>query len=156
VHGKVPVQLTATVSERTLTGAPGAPPARGASGRPLARSLLQRWWCDAHVTTLLMSRGWKPLGVVHSARTITGTELKAATVQFDNRCAGDGCCPGIPDPLIPLVPHHVRMHAIFGQTSLDETILACPTLHQDLHLRKKTIRLRDGRLLSEQGWVEDA
>ncbi len=41
VHGKVPVQLSATISERTLTDAPGAPPARGASGQPLARSLLR-------------------------------------------------------------------------------------------------------------------
>ncbi|MDP9181784.1 MAG: HNH endonuclease [Actinomycetota bacterium] len=156
VHSKVPVQLTATISERTITNAPGAPPARGATGRPLARSLLRRWWCDAHVTTLLMSRGWNPLGVVHSGRTITGTELKAATVQFDNRCAGDGCCPSTPDPLIPLVPHHIRMHALFGQTSLDETVMACPTLHRDLHTGKKTIRLRDVRLLNEQGWVEEA
>jgi hypothetical protein len=156
VHGKVPVQAAVTISERTIGGAPGAPPARGASGRPLARSLIRRWWCEgAHVTTLLMSRGWKPLGVVHSARTITGTELKAATVQFDNRCAGDGCCPGTPDPLIPLVPHHVRRHALFGQTSLEENLLACPNLHADLHVGKRTIRLRDGRLINEDGWIED-
>jgi hypothetical protein len=155
VHGKVPVQMAVTIGARTVEGAPGAPPGHGASGRPLARSLLRRLWCDAHVTALLMSSGWKPLGVVHSARTITGTELKAVTVQFDNRCAGDGCCPGTPDPLTPLVPHHVKQHAVYSRTSIDETVLACPTLHHDLHSGKRTVRLRDGRLLSEEGWVPE-
>jgi hypothetical protein len=154
-HGKVPVQVTVTVSERTLTGAPGAPPARGSTGQPLARSLLRRWWCDAHVTTLLLDRGYRPLGIVHSARTVTGTELTALRVQHDNRCAGLGCCPGQPDPLIPLVPHHVQRHADSGTTTLTDTVLACERLHQDLHLGKKTIRLRDGRLLNEAGWVTD-
>jgi hypothetical protein len=154
-HGKVPVQAVVTVSSRTLEDLPGAPPGRGGTGRPLARSLIRRWWCDAHVTTLLMSHGWTPLGVVHSARTLTGTEYKAATVQFDNRCAGDGCCPGTPDPLIPLVPHHVIGHAVAGKTSLGESLLACPTLHHDLHSGKKTVRLRDGRLLNEHGFVDD-
>jgi hypothetical protein len=151
--GKVPVQVTATVSQRTVEGAPGASPARGGSGQPLARSLLRRWWCDAHVTTLLMSRGWKPLGVVHTARTLTGTELTAARVQFGNRCAGVGCCPGEPDPLVPLVPHHVRRHALTGTTSLDETLLVCERMHRDLHIGKRTVRLRDGRLVTEDGFV---
>jgi hypothetical protein len=156
VHGKVPVQMTVTLTARTVEGAPGAPPGRGASGRPLARSLLRRLWCDSHVTAMLMSSGWKPLGIVHSARTVTGTELKALTAQFDNRCAGDGCCPGTPDPLIPLVPHHVKQHAVYGRTSIDETILACPTLHHDLHTGKRTVRLRDGRLLNEDGYLHDS
>ena len=124
------------------------------TGRPLARSLIRRWWCDGHVTTLLMSHGGTPLGVVHSARTITGTELKAARVQFANRCAGDGCCPGTPDPLIPLVPHHVIRHAVAGKTSLGENLLVCETLHHDLHTGKRTVRLRDGRLLNEHGFVD--
>jgi hypothetical protein len=155
VSGKIPVQVTVTTSHRTITGAPGAPPARGGSGRPLARSLLRRWWCDAHVTTLLMSHGWKPLGVVHTARTITGTELKAVRAQYGNRCAGLDCCPGTPDPLVPLVPHHVRRHAVFGQTSIEETLLVCDRLHADLHVGKRTLRLRDGRLITEDGYLEE-
>ncbi|HUR14494.1 MAG TPA: DUF222 domain-containing protein [Mycobacteriales bacterium] len=154
-HGKVPVQATVTISARTLDDSPGAPPGRGGSGRPLARSLIRRWWCDAHVTTLLLSTGWTPLGLVHSARTITGTEHKAATVQFDGRCAGNGCCPGQPDPLIPLVPHHVIGHALAGRTSLGETVMACPTLHHDLHAGKRTIRLRNGRLIDENGYLDE-
>lgn len=153
VSGKVPVQITTTLSTRTIDGAPGAPPARGASGQPLARSLLRRWWCDAQITVLLMSRGWKPLGVVHSGRTITGTELRAVRVQFGNRCPGIDCCPGRPDPLIPLVPHHVKLYSVHGSTSTDETLLVCDRLHQDLHVGKRTVRLRDGRLIDENGYV---
>ncbi len=103
-----------------------------------------------------MSRGWTPLGIVHSARTIPGTELKGARVQFDNRCPGIGCCPGEPNPLIPLVPHHVKKHADHRRTALDETLLVCDRLHADLHLGKRTIRLRDGRLISEDGWLTDS
>jgi hypothetical protein len=154
-HGKVPVQVTAVVCQRTVDDLPGALPAKGASGRPLARSLLRRWWCDAHITTLLMSRGWTPLGVVHTGRTLTGLELKAARAQFDQRCAGMGCCPGDPDPLVPLVPHHVRRHALTGTTCLDETLLVCERVHQDLHLGKRAVRLRDGRLITEDGWITD-
>ncbi len=154
-NGKVPVQASAVINARTLEGLPGAPPARGGSGRPLARSLVRRWWCDTHVTTLLLDHGWTPLGIIHTARTLTGTELKAARVQFDNRCAGDGCCPGTPDPLIPLVPHHVIGHAKTGLTSLGETVLCCETLHHDLHTGKRTIRLRNGRLLNEDGYLSD-
>jgi hypothetical protein len=131
--GKVPVQATVTVSARTVEGAPGAPPARGASGQPLARSLIQRWWCNSHVTALLISHGWKPLGVLHHGRTITGTEMTAARVQYDNRCPGISCCP--------------------GQTSLSTTLLPCPTLHQDIHLGGRPIRLRDGRLITEDGYL---
>jgi hypothetical protein len=155
LSGKVPVQATVTISARTIEGAPGAPPARGASSRPLAPSLIQRWWCNSHVTVLLMSQGWKPLGVVHRGRTITGTEMTAARVQFNNRCPGIGCCPGKPDPLIPLVPHHIDMYSKTGQTSLSTNLMPCPTLHQDIHLGGKPIRLRDGRLITEDGYLLD-
>jgi len=156
VHGKVPVQVAVTMTHRLVEGQPGALPGKGSSGRPLARSLLRRWWCDSHVTTLLMSDGWVPLGVVHTLRTLTGRERTASQVQFDHRCAGDGCCSGQPDPLIVLVPHHVRRHATFGRTSLEETLLVCERLHQDLHLGKRTVRLRDGRLVDENGFVTEA
>jgi hypothetical protein len=155
LSGKVPVQVTVATSSRAVEGAPGAPPARGASGRAVARSLLRRWWCDAHVTTLLMSSGWKPVGVVHSARAITGTELKAVRTQFANRCPGLDCCPGTPDPLVPLVPHHVRRHALYGETSIEETLLVCDRLHQDLHVGKRTICLRNNRLVTEDGYLAD-
>jgi hypothetical protein len=47
----------------------------------------------------------------------------------------------------------VRRHALHGKTSIDETLLVCDRLHQDLHVGKRTIRLRDGRLITEDGWL---
>jgi hypothetical protein len=150
---KIPVQVSALISERTIVGAPGAPPARGGSGRPLAASLVRRWWCDANVTALLMSDGMIPLGLVHQQRTLTAVETKAITAQFGQRCPGIGCCSGEPDPLTPLIPHHIEMFSTNGQTSLGLTAWICEVLHQDIHLGKKTVRLRDGRLLDENGFL---
>jgi len=152
-HDKVPVQIIATITSGTIEGRPGALPGKGGSGRPLARSLLRRWWCDAHVTALVMSRGWKPLGIAHTARTLTGLERNAIHVQFDQRCIGIGCCRGRPDPLTMLVPHHVRKYAADGITVLEESLLFCESAHHDIHTGKKTLRLRDGRLVNEEGWV---
>jgi hypothetical protein len=152
---KVPVQVTAVISSAQLEGRPGALPARSArTGRSLARSLLRRWWGDAEVTTLLLSQGWQPLGEVHSGRTLTGKERRALAVQWDGRCAGTDCCPGTPEPLRPLIPHHTQRFAKNGgRTSLGETIPCCDRLHDDLHLGKRTIRLRDGRFLHEDGYL---
>jgi hypothetical protein len=54
------------------------------------------------------------------------------------------------------VPHHVRKHAVFGTTSLGESLLVCDTLHNDIHLGRRPIRLRDGRLITEDGYLEDS
>ena len=100
-----------------------------------------------------MSDGWVPLGVMHSQRTITGIETKAVRVQFGNRCPGIGCCTGQPDPLTPLIPHHVEMFSVTGTTSLFATLPCCEHLHADIHLGKKVIRLRDGSFISEEGYL---
>jgi hypothetical protein len=152
-HDKVPVQISITASSRLVEQQPGALPARTGSGRLLARSLLKRWWGDAHVTTLLLDRGWRPLGEAHSGRTLTAAERRALAVQYDNRCAGADCCPGTPDPLMPLVPHHVTRYSEHGQTQLEESLPLCDRAHHDLHTGKKLLRLRDGRLIDENGYI---
>jgi hypothetical protein len=40
-----------------------------------------------------------------------------------------------------------------GRTSLDESLPLCEAGHQDLHEGKKTLRLRDGRYLNENGFT---
>jgi len=152
-HDKVPVQVTVTLPSGLPDGVPGALPARGATGRPLARSLVRRWWCDSHVTALVMSRGWKPLGVVHTGRTLRALERKASRTQHDRRCAGVDCCPGRGDPLTDLVPHHLYEHSRHARTSIAETVWLCPTAHHDIHTGKRRLRLRDGRVIHENGIV---
>jgi len=153
VHDKVPVQVTITTSSDLVEGRAGALPAKGGSGRPLARSLLRQWWCDSHITALIMCRGRRPLGVAHSGRTLTGTERTALQAQSDNRCAAMGCCPGTPDLLRRLVPHHVRRYADDGITSIEESLLLCDTAHHDIHTGKRKLHLRDGRTVNEDGWI---
>ena len=115
-----------------------------------------RWWCNAETTAFLLSRGWLTLGVQHTGRTLTGTERRALDLQGGHRCAGLDCCPGrTDDPLITLAPHHVQGYAQHGTTSLGDTIWACDTLHHDLH-HGKTVRLRNGRSLTDAGWVDES
>jgi hypothetical protein len=155
VHDKLPVQISVTASAALIEDRPGALPARSGSGRALARSLLKRWWGDAHVTTMLLDRGWKPVGEAHSGRTLTASERRALAVQYNNRCAGADCCPATPDPLMPLVPHHVIRHTDSGHTQLEESLPLCDRAHHDLHTGKKLLRLRDGRLIDENGYLTD-
>ncbi len=166
---KTPVQIHVTIPEASITGTttgtgtgtstrpeqrrPGAPPPRADSGRLLPRSLVRRWWCDSHVTTVVLSLGGKALRTIHSQRTLTADERRALDLEGAGRCAGDGCCPGLPDPLIVLRPHHVLGYAEDQITSLDETLNVCDTLHHDLHTGKRTVQLRDGRWLNENGLV---
>lgn len=153
-HHKLPLVVNVTLPADAVDGRPGALPPLGDSGMPLARSLVKRWWCDARVTAFFLRRGGTVLGAAHVGRTLTALERRAALIQYDNRCAGVGCCRGKPDPLRPLRPHHVLRFAEDGVTRLEDTVMVCDTLHHDLHDGGQTVRLRDGRLLREQGWVD--
>jgi hypothetical protein len=151
-HDKAPVSITVTVSSENVERQPGALPAKGGSGRSLPASLVGRWWCDASVTALVVSTGLIPLGSTHEQRTLTAIERKASKVQHGHGCSGLRCC--IPhDPLVTLVPHHVRSWAKFGKTSIEETIWAGPRLHDAIH-RGKTVPLRNSRWLDQHGWAE--
>ncbi|MGB8652233.1 MAG: hypothetical protein WCD35_16410 [Mycobacteriales bacterium] len=152
--GKVAVQVHVLLTAQTLTGAPGAPPPRADSGRLIPRAMVRRWWCDAKVTAYVLSLGGKALRVVHSQRTLTGDERRALAVEGGDRCVGDGCCSGLPDPLTPIRPHHVLGYAEDQVTSLEETVAVCDVLHRDLHEGHRTVRLRDGRYLNEHGWTD--
>lgn len=153
--GKLPVQVHVTLTEQTVTGAPGAPPPRADSGRLIPRALVRRWWCDSSVTAFVLGLGGKALRVVHSQRTVTGEERRALAVEGGDRCAGDGCCSGLPDALVPIRPHHVLGFAEDRVTSLEDTLPVCSVLHRDLHEGGRTVRLRDGRYLNAHGFVDE-
>ena len=150
---KLPVQIAVTITEPTLTGRPGAPPGRADSGALIPRAMVKRWWCDSSVTAFVLSLGGKALRSVHSQRTLTPIERRALQIETGGRCAGQGCCPDHPDPLQTLIPHHAVMFSKTGRTSLDESLPFCERSHQDLHEGKKTLLLRDGRYLNENGFT---
>jgi hypothetical protein len=152
--GKVPVQVHVTLAEQSLTAASGAPPPRADSGRLLPRALVRRWWCDAKVTAYVLSLGGKALRVVHTQRTLTAEERRALAIEGGDRCAGDGCCTGLPDLLTPIRPHHVLGWAEDQITSLDDTLPVCQVLHRDLHEGHRTVLLRNGRYLNEHGYTD--
>ena len=76
-------------------------------------------------------------------------------LETGGRCAGQGCCPDQPDPLQTLIPHHTVMFSKSGRTGLDESLAFCETSHHDLHEGKKTLLLRDGRYLNENGFTTE-
>ncbi len=150
---KLPVQVGVVITEPSLAGRPGAPPPRADSGAMIPRAMVRRWWCDASVTAFVMSLGGRAVRAVHAQRTLTPLERRALQIETGARCAGQGCCPDEPDPLHTLIPHHVVMFSKGGRTCLDESLPLCEAAHQDLHEGKRTLLLRDGRYVNENGFT---
>jgi hypothetical protein len=92
----------------------------------------------------------------HTERTLKPHERQAKKIETGNRCQIAGCRCG-PSPAGPsssrLVPHHPDAYARTGTTSLSDTVWTCERCHHDLHEGHKTLRLRDGRWLNENGWT---
>ncbi len=154
VSGKAPVQVNVTVREDFLSGQAGARPPVADSGALIPRSLLKKWWSDCSVTAFVLSLGGKALRVVHGQRTLTASERRTLSLEGGARCVVDGCCPPRPDPLRQLIPHHTGGFAENKVTTIEETVSICEASHFDLHVRKLTLRLRDGRWLNETGFVD--
>ena len=150
LRDKIAPHLSVTVALDTLNGAPGALPARGASGAALPASLLARWACDSAVTRFVLSLGRRVLHASHTQRTLTGIERRARHLETGGRCQGAGCTRG---PGFRLVPHHATPWASCATTSLDDTVMFCEQTHADLHLGHRPIRLKDGRWLDQHGWT---
>ncbi|TAL16304.1 MAG: DUF222 domain-containing protein [Frankiales bacterium] len=146
---KVAPHISVLVRDDGLAGAPGALPATAGSGTALPGSVVRRWWCDINATRFVMSLGRKVIEASHTERTLKPHERRAKHAETGGRCqtAGCRCRPGQ-----RLIPHHVYAFARHGTTSLQETVLLCERDHALLH-QGKTIRLRDGRLIDEHGWV---
>lgn len=146
---KVAPHIGVTVGEDWLHRRPGATPAVADSGARIPRSLVREWWCDSSVSRFVLSLGRKVIETSHTERTLKAHERRAKRIETGGRCqaAGCRCRPGD-----RLIPHHPNAWCRTGMTSKDDTVLFCDFAHAHLH-RGATIRLRDGRLLNESGWV---
>jgi hypothetical protein len=158
-HHKVASHVNVTITDQGLSSAAGSLPAVGDSGALIPRSVLRRWWCDSSVTAFVLAQGGKALRAIHAGRTLTGHERRALLLEQGNACAVRSCRGhshhrqrGHPGG--DLRPHHVRRHADDGITWIDETVMICDTCHRDLHEGGRTLRLRDNRLINEQGWTD--
>ena len=101
----------------------------------------------------MLGLGRKVLAVSHTGRTLTGTERRAKRIETGGACEVAGCAGG---PGCRLVPHHPTPYAECGTTSLSDTVLLCERNHRDLHVGGHVLRLKDGRRLGPDGWLQDA
>ena len=148
---KVAPHLGVTVSLETLHGMPGALPAVGASGNSLPLSLVRHWMCDSSITRFVLGLGRRVVELSHTERTLKPHERRAKQIETGGQCQGAGCTRG---PGHRLVPHHPVPYSVDPRTSLADSVLLCDATHQDIHVGGRTIRLKDGRYLGPDGWVD--
>lgn len=156
LRDKVAPHVGVTVGSDLLEQQPGALPAVSpTTGARLPGSLVRRWLCDSAVTRFVLSLGGRVIETSHTERTLKGHERRIKKVETGNRCqvAGCRCGPSSGSPS-RLVPHHPDAFARTGRTSLGDTVWICEANHHDLHSGKRTLRLRDGRWLDENGWTD--
>ncbi|MCA1710138.1 MAG: 13E12 repeat family protein, partial [Actinobacteria bacterium] len=154
-RGKAPVQIGVTVSLDALHDQPGALPARTSSGATIPTQLVRSWLCDSAITRFVLSLGNRVVEVSHTQRTAKPHERRIKHLETGGICQGAGCSRGDPTGH-PLIPHHAEPYSINQVTSLADTVLFCEITHNDIHVGGKTIRLKDGRLLNNTGWVDTA
>jgi len=89
----------------------------------------------------------------HTQRTSTALERLILKVQGGVVCSGAGCARG-PATGHRLIPHHASLFSRTGTTELADTVLFCEIDHDHhLHDQRRTLRLKDGRVLGPDGWV---
>jgi hypothetical protein len=148
---KVAPHIAVVLGHDTLHGRPGAAPATGASGARLPLRLVRQWWCGSAVTRFVVGLGRKVIETSHTERTLKAHERRAKHLETGGRCQGAGCRCGPGDKLIP---HHPDAWARTGTTSFHDSVLLCERDHGLLH-QGHVLRLKDGRLLNENGWATE-
>lgn len=151
-RGKAAPHIDVVVGVDLLTDQAGALPAVSATtGARLPASLVRRWLADSSVARFVLSLGGKVIETSHRQRTLKPHERRAKRIETGGWCQGAGCRSG---PGRRMTPHHGDPWRRCRTTSLADTVNACDRTHHDLHSGKRTIRLRDGRWLDENGWTE--
>lgn len=148
-----PARLTIVAPLSALEGRAGAPPGvlRTAKGDvPLTGSRLRRYGCGGLLYAVLRDAQRRPVGASGQHRDATARERRALHAAWGRLCGVAGC--GLPGD----VPHHAEPFWKSGETVLKDLVPICEHHHHDVHDGHKTLRLRDGRLLDEWGWVTAA
>ncbi len=148
---KVAPHVVVTISADALHDVPGALPGVTDSGIAWPAGLVRRQLCDSRLTRIVLDLGSRPLDVSHTERTLRPHERRALLTRWDSRCASS-TCPSPPGT--SLIPHHVEGFASCGTTSYADSLPFCLADHTHVH-RGGTLRLRDGRLLDENGYLDE-
>jgi hypothetical protein len=147
-----PATITITAGLDTLEGRFGALPGTMLlpdGPFPLSLDALRRMGCDSRLNAVLLDAARSPIGASGTHRHATDKERRALRAKWGDYCAGNGC--GSTDT----VPHHVPPWWKTGRTKLEDLVPLCKSDHHDVHDGHRTIRLRDGRLIDENGWVDE-
>lgn len=150
---KVAPHIAVAVGLDTLHEVPGALPAVSrTTGTVLPRGLVRRLLCDSAVTRLVLDLRGRVLDISHTERTAKAHERLAVATSWGHRCAEAGC-PSPPGT--PLIPHHATPWHTVGTTSLTDTVPVCALTHDHIHVRGRSITLRNGRRLAADGWLDE-
>jgi hypothetical protein len=154
VRGKHVPHLAIAVRGETLHRRAGALPARGQSGASLPVSLVRRLLCGSEITRFVLGLGHRVLESSHTERTLKPHERRIKDLETGGVCQGAGCRRGHATGH-RLIPHHVAPYSRAGTTSLGDTALLCEVTHHDVHEGGKAVRLKDGRVIGPDGWVDE-
>ena len=114
----------------------------------LSHQSLHRLGCTSHLDAVLLDATGTPIGASSTRRMPNRRERRALRARWGSTCATDGCAH------TRTVPHHVLPWWLSGLTRLSDLVPLCASCHHDLHEGHRTLRLRDGRLIDDHGWVE--
>ncbi len=114
----------------------------------LSTEALRRHGCHSRLNAVLLDAARTPIGASGTHRHATDKERRAMHAMWGLYCAVLGC--GSTDT----VPHHVPPWWKTGRTKLGDLVPLCKGNHHDVHDGHRTLLLRDGRRIDENGWVE--
>ena len=142
-----------TVSIEALEARAGVLPGTltGPDGRvSLTPEAVRRLGCDGPLSAVLLDAARNPVGASSTRRHATERERRAIRARQGVLCGVNGCA----NPWT--IPHHVEPWWKTRITRLKDLLGVCEHCHHDVHDGHRTLLLRDGRLIDENGWVQRA
>lgn len=113
---------------------------------PLTTAQLRRMGCYSDINAVLLDAYGNPIGASHT------TQPHRMRTPGTPRAVGPFCAvAGYTSTRT--VPHHVEPYWWTRLTRYRDMIPICEHCHHDVHDGHRTLRLRDGRLINEFGWV---
>ena len=147
-----PFAFTITTTLDALHGVAGVLPGtlNGPDGPlPLSTAALRRLGCGSPLSAVLLDAAGNPLGASGTHRHATARERRALHARQGLLCGINAC----PNPWT--IPHHVEPWWKTRRTTLKDLLGVCDWCHHDVHDGHRTLLLRDGRLINENGWIPD-
>lgn len=146
--GGSPAHLTVFAWHDSVLARPGSLPGTFADGTPMPAPTLQRLGCDSILSAVTLDAAGRPVGASTTLRSATRRERQALRAQWGTTCAADGC------DREGVIPHHVIPWWLAKRSRLRDLMPLCSCHHHDLHEGERTLRLRDGRSIHPEGWVD--